>query len=105
MTAPGRRWSDAWGFIKSELAPYPGRSWLVGRMTIAATIMMLCIMTFRLPGAALGAYYTLVISRDSSHATLDSVFTILSAIGRPSPIWVAAKTTPMPPDPITRSRR
>jgi multidrug resistance protein MdtO len=49
-------------------------------MTIAATIMMLCIMTFRLPGAALGAYYTLVISRDNTHATLEGGITILGAI-------------------------
>ncbi len=73
-------WSDAWSFIKTELTPIPGRGWLVARMTIAATIMMLCIMTFRLPGAALGAYYTLVISRDSTHATVEGVLTIFGAI-------------------------
>jgi len=76
----GWNWRGAWSFLKSELAPYPGRGWLMARMTIAATVMMLCIMTFRLPGAALGAYFTLVISRDSTHATLDGVVNIFGAI-------------------------
>jgi multidrug resistance protein MdtO len=80
ITGLGWSWEGAWSFFKSELAPYKGRGWVVARMTIAASIMMLCILTFRLPGAALGAYYTLVISRDSTHATLDSTVTILVAI-------------------------
>jgi len=50
------------------------------RMTVAAVIMMLAIMTFRLPGAALGAYYLLVISRDNPHATIDGTITLLSGI-------------------------
>lgn len=74
-------WSGFWSFVKSELAPYPGRGWLVARITVAATVMMLCIMTFRMPGAALGAYYTLVISRDTTHATLEGVVTVFGAIG------------------------
>ncbi len=51
------------------------------RMTLAATLMMLCIMIFRLPGAALGAYYSLLISRDNPNATLDGVVTLLTGIG------------------------
>ena len=35
-------------FLKEELAPYPGRAALVARMTIAATIVMLLTMTFRI---------------------------------------------------------
>jgi multidrug resistance protein MdtO len=78
--SPVWNWADAWSFLKSELSPYPGRGWLVARMTMAAIIMMLCIVTFRMPGAALGAYYTMVISRDSTHATLDGVMTVLIAL-------------------------
>ena len=64
FTSPAAwNWRGFSHFVKSELAPYPGRWQLVARMTVAATLMMLCIMTFRMPGAALGAYYTLVISR------------------------------------------
>lgn len=80
ISSPGWSWDSAWSFLKSELTPYPGRGALVARMTIAATIMMLCIMTFRLPGAALGAYYTLVISRDTTHATVEGAVTILGAL-------------------------
>src|ERR1700722_9826115 len=78
--APAWNWSGFRSFIKSELGPYPGGGWVMARMTIAATVMMLCIVTFRLPGAALGAYYTLVISRDSTHATVEGVVTILGAL-------------------------
>jgi len=73
-------WEGAWNFLKSELAPYPGRTALVARITIAATIMMLCVMTFRLPAAALGAYFTLLISRDTTHATVDGALTIMGAL-------------------------
>lgn len=80
IATPAWTWGDVWAFLKNELAPFPGRGWLVARMTMAAIIMMLCIVTFRMPGAALGAYYTMVISRDSTHATLDGVMTVLLAL-------------------------
>ncbi len=48
-----------WSFVKTELTPYPGRAWVVARMTIAATIVMLLVMTFRLPAGYLGAIFTL----------------------------------------------
>ena len=35
-----------WNFLKQELTPYPGRVWVVGRVTIAATIVMLLVMTY-----------------------------------------------------------
>lgn len=41
-------------------------------MVIAATIVMLLTMTFRLPNAFLGALFTLLLSRESPHATLTS---------------------------------
>ncbi len=77
VTTPAWTLSDVWVFLKNEMKPFPGRGWLVARMTIAAVIMMLCIVTFRMPGAALGAHYTMVISRDSTHATVDGVMTVL----------------------------
>ncbi len=58
-----------WDFLKKELAPYPGRAWIVGRITISATIVMLLVMTFRLPGGFLGAIFTFFLSRENPIAT------------------------------------
>ena len=58
-----------WNFLKKELTPYPGRAWVVGRVTISATIVMLLVMTFRLPGGFLGAIFTIFISRENPTAT------------------------------------
>ena len=70
-------------FLKEELAPYPGRTALVARMTIAATLVMIVCMTFRVPHAFQGAIYVLMISRQTSRATGESAATILlvTAIG------------------------
>src|SRR5882757_731019 len=59
-------------FLKEELAPYPGRGTLVARMVIAATLVMLITMTFRLP-FGVQAIYALVISRDTHWATVKAV--------------------------------
>jgi len=59
-------------FLKEELAPYPGRGTLVARMVIAATLVMLLTMTFRLP-LGVQAIYALVISRDTHWATIKAV--------------------------------
>jgi multidrug resistance protein MdtO len=67
------------GFFKEELAPYPGRAGLVARMTIAATIVMLLTMTFRIPFGAYGAIYALTISRESPQATTKAATTIIIA--------------------------
>jgi multidrug resistance protein MdtO len=69
-------------FLKEELAPYPGRAAVVGRMTIAATLIMIVCMTFRIPFAFQGAIYALLISRESPRATLRStaVITIITVI-------------------------
>jgi multidrug resistance protein MdtO len=64
-------------FLKSELTPYPGRGVTVARMVIAATLTMILIMTFKIPGGALGVTYALLISRDSLYATLQSASTIV----------------------------
>ncbi|MFZ0317896.1 MAG: FUSC family protein [Candidatus Sulfotelmatobacter sp.] len=75
-TSPERTFDQAaiwfWGFLKNELAPYPGRAWMVARMTIAATIVMLLVDTFRLPNGFLAAIYCLALSRESPAATLRS---------------------------------
>ena len=58
-----------WQFLKTELAPYPGRAWVVGRITIAATITMILVMTFRIPYGFLGAIFTLFLSRENFSVT------------------------------------
>ena len=68
-------------FLKEELAPYPGRTALVARMVIAATLVMIIGMTFRIPYIFQGAIYTLLLSRESSRATLKAGLTILSLTG------------------------
>ena len=58
-----------WNFLKKELSPYPGRAWVVSRMTISATIVMVLVMTFRIPGGFQGAIFTLLISRENPTET------------------------------------
>jgi multidrug resistance protein MdtO len=66
-------------FLKEELAPYPGRPALVARMTIAATVVMIINMTFRIPYGAYGALYALTISRENPDTTVKAVKTIIIA--------------------------
>jgi multidrug resistance protein MdtO len=68
-------------FLKGELAPYPGRAALVARMTVAATLVMIICMTFRIPYGFQGAIYALLITRESPRATLQSAGTILLVTG------------------------
>ena len=68
-------------FLKEELATYPGRAARVGRMILAATLVMIVCMTFQIPFAFQGAVYVLMISRESSRATLQSATTILLVTG------------------------
>ena len=65
-------------FLKQELAPYPGRTAVVTRMVISATLIMVVCMTFRIPYAWQGAIYALLVSRESPRATLQSLTTIFS---------------------------
>lgn len=70
-----------WDFLKNELAPYPGRAWTVGRMVISATIVMVVVMTFRIPFGFLGAIYTMLLSRENPTVTLQSgIRTIISYV-------------------------
>jgi multidrug resistance protein MdtO len=72
-----RKWF--WNFLKSELAPYPGRAWIVGRVTIAATLVMLVVMTFQIPSGFLGAIFVLFISRENPTATFVSGLKAIAA--------------------------
>src|SRR5713226_1091912 len=62
-------------FLKEELVPYPGRAALVARIFIAATIVMIFTMTFRIPFGAYAATYTFMISREDPRATVRSAIT------------------------------
>jgi multidrug resistance protein MdtO len=66
-----------WEFLKEELAPYPGRAGAVARMVIAATLVMVICMTFRISYAYQGAIFALLISRENLRATLQSAGTML----------------------------
>ncbi len=72
-------WQWFYSFLQQELKPYPGRGFLVLRYTVAATVTMLLIVTFRLPGAAVGGFYSLLLSRDSPTTTLRGGLSTLAA--------------------------
>jgi multidrug resistance protein MdtO len=63
-----------WNFIKAELTPYPGRAWVAARMTVSATIVMVLVVTFRIPEGFQGAIFTLIISRENPAETFFSGF-------------------------------
>jgi len=66
--------------VKEELAAYDGRGALVARMVIAATLVMLVAMIFRLPFGSHGAIYTFFVSRESPRSTLKAASTIVMVI-------------------------
>src|SRR5262249_23623450 len=66
-----------WQFLKTELAPCPGRAWVVTRITIAATITMMLVMTFRIPYGFLAALAPFLLSRENPTATLRSFIGIV----------------------------
>jgi multidrug resistance protein MdtO len=89
-----------WQFLKTELAPYPGRAWVVARMTIAATIMMVLVMTFRVPYGFLGAVYTLFLGRESPRSTLRSAITTM-VVYVIATLYTIAGVMTMVADPLT----
>ena len=89
-----------YGFLKKELAPYPGRASLVARMTIAATVVMSLIMTFRLPNGFIAALYTFVLSRESPAATLRSGVRIAIA-ATAGMVYTILSISMMVDDPLT----
>src|ERR1700746_3931054 len=68
-------------FLREELAPYPGRTAMVARMTLAATLIMIIGMTFRIPYTWQGAIYALIVSRENTRATVKSAATIFLVTG------------------------
>jgi len=69
-----------WKFLQEELTPYPGRIETVARMVIAATLVMIIGMTYRLSFTFLGALFTLLISRETTRSTLESARTMVLTI-------------------------
>ncbi len=65
---------SAWfvDFLRSEMAPYPGRGLLVARMVLSATLTMILVMTFRIPNGATGPLYAFLIARDNLLTTARS---------------------------------
>jgi multidrug resistance protein MdtO len=94
----GSKWF--WNFLKQELAPYPGRLWVVGRVTISATIVMLLVMTSRIPNGYLGAFFTLLLSRENPTATLHAGFrtVLIFLIGT---VYTAISVKMLIGDPLT----
>lgn len=72
-TASNHKFAWLWDWLRDELTPYPGRGALVARMVIAATLVMVLSMTFRLPYGAYGAIYAFILSRESLEATSRAV--------------------------------
>ena len=68
-------------FLKEELAPYPGRAGTIARMVLAATLVMIICVTFRIPYAFEGAIYTFIVLRESPRATLQSAGAALLSAG------------------------
>jgi multidrug resistance protein MdtO len=56
-------------FIRWEVAPYPGRVNTVIRMTIATTLVMLIIVTFRIPNGVLAGLFSILLARENLAAT------------------------------------
>jgi multidrug resistance protein MdtO len=68
-----------WDFLKKEFAPYPGRNALVARTVISATLSMILIITFRIPGGVVGALTAFLFSRENLLATSRSALYLLTA--------------------------
>lgn len=82
MTTYGGSKSSVRDFVemlRAELAWYPGRPALVGRIVLACTSVMLLAEIFRIPGAVLGASFPILISRDNLKATRKTAFQIALA--------------------------
>lgn len=66
-------------FLRKELAPYPGRGALVARTVIAATLTMILIVTFRIPGGVVGALSAFLLSRENLVSTARSAVNLIVA--------------------------
>lgn len=65
-----------WQFLREEFQPYPHRVQLVVRMVIAATLIMLICMAYRIPYAFQAPILALFVSRQNTKATLTSAATM-----------------------------
>ena len=75
------RFSDWFpNFLKKELAPYPGRGALVARIVISATLTMIWIETFQIPGGVLGALTAFLLSRENLVSTARSAIFMIVAL-------------------------
>jgi multidrug resistance protein MdtO len=67
------RQSASWAwfreFLSWEVAPYPGRASTVIRMIIAATLVMIIVVTFRIPNGFLGGLFSILLARENLAAT------------------------------------
>lgn len=82
MTRYGEFKPPVWNLVemlRAELAWYPGRAALVGRIVLACTSVMVLAEVFRIPGAVLGASFPILISRESPKAARKSAFQIAVA--------------------------
>ena len=66
-------------FLKKELAPYPGRGAVVARMVISATLTMILIVTFRIPGGFVGALSAFFFSRENLVSTARSAIFLITS--------------------------
>src|SRR5579859_1193031 len=62
-------WTWFQEFIRWEIAAYPGRVSTVVRMTIAATLVMIIAVTFRIPYAFLAGLFSILMARENLAAT------------------------------------
>lgn len=82
MTTYGEFEPPVWNpleILRAELAWYPGRIAIVARTVLACTIVLLLAEVFRIPGAALGVSFPLLISRDNPNAARKSAIQIAMA--------------------------
>ncbi|WP_446743265.1 hypothetical protein [Silvibacterium acidisoli] len=66
-------------FLRSELAPYPGRGSIVARMVISSTLSAMLIVTFGIPGGAIGALVAFILSRENLLSTARSALSLVVA--------------------------
>ena len=66
-------------FLRKELAPYPGRGAIVARTVISATLTAVLVVTFKIPGGAIGALCAFLLSREDLLATAKSAVNLLFA--------------------------
>lgn len=66
-------------FLKKELTPYPGRGALVARIVISATLTMILLVTFRIPGGVIGALTAFLFSRENLVSTARSAIFMIGA--------------------------